>query len=98
VTLTRKFCRVSRVLLQAGLRRILQQPKRSKADPFLPFIRATLERFPTLTASRLYAIAGTRLPRPAGPLVPYSRLPCVGAAAPASLRDQTGWPSQCDTL
>ena len=51
---------VSRVLLQAGLPRILQQRKRSKADPFLPFIRATLERFPTLTASRLYAMVRER--------------------------------------
>jgi transposase len=51
---------VSRVLLQAGLPRILQHPKRSQADPFLPFIRATLERFPTLTASRLYAMVRER--------------------------------------
>src|SRR6516164_8640082 len=51
---------VSRVLLQAGLPRILQHPKRSKADPFLPFIRATLESFPTLTASRLYAMVRER--------------------------------------
>ena len=51
---------VSRVLLQAGLPRILQHPRRSKADPFLPFIRATLERFPTLTASRLYAMVRER--------------------------------------
>ena len=51
---------ISRVLLQAGLPRILQHPKRSKADPFLPFIRATLERFPTLTASRLYAMVRER--------------------------------------
>lgn len=51
---------VSRVLAQAGLPRILHHPKRSKADPFLPFIRATLERFPTLTASRLYAMVQER--------------------------------------
>src|SRR5689334_1884427 len=51
---------VSRVLMQAGLPRILRQPKRSKADPFLPFIRQTLEKFPTLTASRLYAMVRER--------------------------------------
>jgi transposase len=51
---------VSRVLIQAGLPRILRHPKRSKADPFLPFIRQTLETFPTLTASRLYAMVRER--------------------------------------
>jgi transposase len=51
---------VSRVLMQAGLPRILQHPKRSKIDPFLPFIRQTLDRFPTLTASRLYAMVCER--------------------------------------
>lgn len=51
---------VSRVLAQAGLPRILKQPKRSKADPFLPFIRQTLEQFPTLTASRLFAMVRER--------------------------------------
>jgi transposase len=51
---------VSRVLLQAGLPRVVQHPKRSKADPFLPFIRDTLARFPTLTASRLYAMVRER--------------------------------------
>lgn len=51
---------VSRVLAQAGLPRIDHHPKRSKADPFLPFIRATLEQFPTLTASRLHAMVRER--------------------------------------
>lgn len=51
---------VSRVLLQAGLPRVVQHPKRSKADPYLPFIRDTLARFPTLTASRLYAMVCER--------------------------------------
>lgn len=51
---------VYRVLAQAGLPRVLQHPKRSKADPFLPFIRETLERFPTLTASRLYLMVRER--------------------------------------
>jgi hypothetical protein len=32
-------------------------PRPSKIDAYLPFIRQTLESFPTLTASRLYVIA-----------------------------------------
>ena len=32
-------------------------PRRSKIDAYLPFIRQTLESFPTLTASRLYVMA-----------------------------------------
>jgi len=51
---------VSRVLIQAGLPRIMLHPKRSKADPYLPFILQTLEQFPTLTASRLYAMVRER--------------------------------------
>jgi transposase len=51
---------VSRVLIQAGLPRILRHPKRSKADPYLPFICQTLETFPTLAASRLYAMVRER--------------------------------------
>lgn len=51
---------VARVLAQAGLPKILLHRKKSKADPFLPFIRETLERFPKLTASRLYAMVRER--------------------------------------
>ena len=51
---------VARVLAQAGLPRTLHHPRPSKADPFLPFIRQTLERFPTLTASRLYVMVQER--------------------------------------
>jgi transposase len=51
---------VTRVLARAGLPRILEHPKRSKADPFLPFIIQTLEQFPTLTASRLYGMVRER--------------------------------------
>jgi transposase len=50
---------VARVLAQAGLPRI-GQPRPSRIDPFLPFIRQTLEAFPTLTASRLYAMVHER--------------------------------------
>lgn len=50
---------VERVLRQAGLPRI--NPARpSCIDPYLPFIRQTLEKFPTLTASRLYVMAKER--------------------------------------
>jgi transposase len=51
---------VQRVLAQAGLpaQAPLQRP--SRVDPYLPFIRDTLERFPTLTASRLYQMVRER--------------------------------------
>jgi len=51
---------VRRVLAQAGLppRAPLQRP--SRVEPYLPFIRDTLEQFPTLTASRLYHMVRER--------------------------------------
>ena len=48
---------VRRVLAQAGLPRIGVTPRPSQIDPYLPLIRETLEKFPTLTASRLFAMA-----------------------------------------
>ena len=51
---------VQRVLAQAGLPRIKRQPRPSKIDAYLPFIAQTLEKFPKLTASRLYAMARER--------------------------------------
>src|SRR5580658_2422027 len=51
---------VSRVLAQAGLPRLGAPPRPSQIDAYLPFIRQTLEKFPTLTASRLYAMARER--------------------------------------
>src|SRR5271166_1743369 len=51
---------VRRVLAQAGLPRIGRPPRPSQIDAYLPFIRQTLETFPTLTASRLYAMARER--------------------------------------
>jgi transposase len=51
---------VCRVLAQAGLPRLGAPPRPSKIDLYLPFIRQTLESFPTLTASRLYAMARER--------------------------------------
>jgi transposase len=51
---------VRRVLAQAGLPRIGPPPRSSAIDVYLPFIRQTLETFPTLTASRLYAMVHER--------------------------------------
>ena len=52
---------VERVLSQAGVAREAQRPRRaSMLDDYQPFIVATLERFPTLTASRLYEMVRAR--------------------------------------
>jgi transposase len=51
---------VTRVLAQAGLPRIGPPARRSQIEPYLPFIRETLDRFPTLTASRLFAMVRER--------------------------------------
>jgi transposase len=51
---------VQRVLAQAGLPKIGRLQRPSQIDPYLPFIAQTLEKFPTLTASRLYAMARSR--------------------------------------
>jgi hypothetical protein len=51
---------VARVLAQAGLPRIGAPARPSRIDPYLPFILQTLEKFPTLTASRLYAMVRER--------------------------------------
>jgi len=51
---------VARVLAQAGLPRLGRRQRPSQIDPYLPFILETLEKFPTLTASRLYAMVRER--------------------------------------
>lgn len=51
---------VSRVLAQAGLPRIGAPQRPSALDPYLPFILETLEKFPTLTATRLYGMVTER--------------------------------------
>src|SRR6202040_1062459 len=51
---------VARVLAQAGLPRIGPPARRSQVESYLPFIHQTLEKFPTLTASRLYAMVRER--------------------------------------
>jgi transposase len=51
---------VDRVLAQAGLPRPGQPLRSSQIDPFLPFIRQTLQTFPSLTASRLFGMVRER--------------------------------------
>ena len=52
---------VRRVLAQAGSAPARGRRRaRRKIDAYLPFIRQTLETFPTLTASRLYAMVRER--------------------------------------
>ncbi|MEE3504331.1 IS21 family transposase [Acidiphilium acidophilum] len=51
---------VRRVLGQAGLPKIGSPARASRIDPYLPFIHQTLETFPSLTASRLYAMVCER--------------------------------------
>ncbi len=51
---------VDRVLSQAGLPKLERPHRPSLLDPFLPFILETLEQFPQLTASRLYAMVRER--------------------------------------
>ena len=51
---------VERVLAQAGLPSIRAVQRPSQIDVYLPFVRQTLEQFPTLTASRLYIMVRER--------------------------------------
>jgi transposase len=51
---------VARVLAHAGLPAHGAPARPSRLDPYLPFIRETLEKFPTLTASRLHVMARER--------------------------------------
>ncbi len=51
---------VDRVLSQAGLPKAERPSRPSMLDPFLPFVIETLEQFPQLTASRLYAMVRER--------------------------------------
>ncbi len=51
---------VRRVLAQAGLAPAGAAPRPSAVDAFVPMIVQTLERFPTLTAARLYVMARER--------------------------------------
>jgi transposase len=51
---------VDRVLSQAGLPKAARPARASLIDPFVPFVVETLEKFPTLTASRLFAMVCER--------------------------------------
>ena len=52
---------VERVLGEAGVERERQRPRRpSKLDLYMAFITETLERFPTLTAARLFDMVKAR--------------------------------------
>jgi transposase len=51
---------VRRVLAQAGQAPGLASVRPSRVDPFVPLIQATLEKYPTLRASRLYAMVRER--------------------------------------
>ena len=52
---------VERVLGEAGVERARRRPRRpSKLDPYLAFITETLERFPTLTAARVFDMVKAR--------------------------------------
>ena len=46
--------------LEAGLPKLARPHRASLLDPYLPFVRATLEQYPTLAASRLYAMVRER--------------------------------------
>jgi len=51
---------VTRVLAQAGLPRIDPPQRVLKVDPYLPLILETLQKYPKLTASRLFAMVSER--------------------------------------
>lgn len=51
---------VQRVLAQAGLEPARVSPRSSLADPYLPLIMETLEKYPQLCASRLFQMARER--------------------------------------
>ena len=51
---------VERVLAQAGLPRLGLVARASQIDGYLPFIHETLQKFPTLTAARVYGMVRER--------------------------------------
>ncbi|MDE3010986.1 MAG: transposase [Pseudomonadota bacterium] len=51
---------VRRVLMQAGLVQAPELPRASMVDPYKGFILETLTKYPTLRASRLYAMVRER--------------------------------------
>ena len=51
---------VTRVLAHAGLPMIDSKRRPSMVDPYLPLIQETLQKYPSLTASRLFAMVSER--------------------------------------
>ncbi|HVK54881.1 MAG TPA: IS21 family transposase [Burkholderiales bacterium] len=51
---------VARVLAKAGQAPVAPGPRARLIDPYVPFLRDTLARFPNLTAARLYQMAKAR--------------------------------------
>lgn len=51
---------VDRVLSQAGLPKVERARRPALIDPYLPFVVETLKQYPSLTASRLYAMVRER--------------------------------------
>ena len=51
---------VRRVLAQAGIPKSNIVPRKSMMDPFLPFVLDTLEKYPTLSATRLHEMVRER--------------------------------------
>ena len=90
---------VARVLAQAGLPRIGPPARRSQVELYLPFIYQTLEKFLTLTASRLYAMVCERGYRGSGDhfrhLIACHR-PRAAAEAYLRLRSLLGEQGQVD--
>ena len=90
---------VARVLAQAGLPRSGPPQRPSKIDPYLPFIREMLAKFPTLTASRLHAMVwerGYRGGKSRFRAVIACHRPRPKAEAYLRLRTLPGEQAQCD--
>ncbi len=90
---------VARVLAQAGLPRLGPPRRASKIDPYLPFIRETLAKFPTLTASRLHAMVcerGYRGGKSRFRAIIACHRPRPPAEAYLRLRTLPGEQAQCD--
>jgi transposase len=90
---------VRRVLAQAGIAEAHERRWSSQIEPFVPLIKETLERYPTLRASRLYEMVRQR-GYPGGPdhfrhLVALYR-PRKSAEAYMRLRTLPGEQGQAD--
>ena len=70
---------VDRVLSQAGLPKSARAHRASLFDPYLAFVANTLEHYPRLTASRLYAMVRER-GSTGVPITSAIRSPCSARA------------------